>query len=170
MRVESYPGGGTIFTVTLPVGTAADHAPAATEDPLPQRTGRILLVDNDPQVMEILGQMLQDAGHHVVAVPSGAEALRAFAPGQFDLVITNIGMVGMNGWELADRLRAIDADVPLVFITGWGMQEQDQARCRGLGISALLFKPVRPAELHTTVQNALSEISRRVPVPRSSAP
>ena len=93
--------------------------------------------------------------------PSGAEALRVFAPGQFDLVVTNIGMVGMNGWELADHLRARDADVPLVFITGWGMQEQDQARCRGLGIFALLFKPVRPAELHATVQSALAELTPR---------
>ena len=66
----------------------------------------------------------------------------------------------MNGWELADRLRALDPDIPLVFITGWGMQEQDQARCRGLGISALLFKPVRPVELHATVQGALADAER----------
>jgi len=169
MRVESQPGAGSTFTVILPVGTAADLGTTAAQEPVLQRTGRILLVDNDPQVMDILGQMMQDAGHHVVAVPSGAEALRAFAPGQFDLVVTNIGMVGMNGWELADHLRALDGDVPLVFITGWGMHEQDQARCRGLGISALLFKPVRPAELHATVQNALAELSRRVPASRSPA-
>jgi CheY-like chemotaxis protein len=74
--------------------------------------------------------------------------------------MTNIGMTGMSGWELADRLRAHDAEIPLVFITGWGMQEQDQARCRGLGISALLFKPVRPAELHAAVQNAFAESVR----------
>jgi PAS domain S-box-containing protein len=169
MRVESHPGSGSTFTVVLPIGTAADLGSPAAEEPIPQRTGRILLVDNDPQVMDILGQMLQDVGHHVVAVASGADALRKFVPGHFDLVVTNIGMVGMNGWELADHLRARDAEVPLVFITGWGMQEQDQARCRGLGISALLFKPVRPAELHTTVQNALAELSRRAPASRASA-
>ena len=169
MRVESHPGSGSTFTVILPIGTAADLGSPTAEEPVPQRTGRILLVDNDPQVMDILGQMLQDVGHHVVAVASGADALRKFVPGHFDLVVTNIGMVGMNGWELADHLRSRDADVPLVFITGWGMQEQDQARCRGLGISALLFKPVRPAELHTTVQSALAEISRRAPASRASA-
>jgi PAS domain S-box-containing protein len=160
MRVESRPGGGTTFTVVLPVGTPAAADPPAAEEPAGDCHGRILLVDNDPQVMTILGEMLRDAGHDVITVSGGADALLVFVPGGFDLVITNIGMVGMNGWELADRLRARDPDIQLVFITGWGMQEQDQARCRGLGISALLFKPVRPAELHATVQSALANHGR----------
>jgi CheY-like chemotaxis protein len=160
MRAESRPGGGTTFTVVLPVGTAAEGDAPASAETAGDRRGRILLVDNDPQVMTILGEMLRDAGHHVVPVGGGAEALRVFVPGGFDLVMTNIGMVGMNGWELADHIRARDSKVPLVFITGWGMQEQDQARCRGLGVSALLFKPVRPAELHTAVQSALAQRER----------
>jgi PAS domain S-box-containing protein len=164
VRVESRPGVGTTFTVMLPIGsTGVVEAPTGPES-AGHRKGRILLVDNDPQVMTILGEMLRDVGHHVVPVGGGQEALRVFSPGGFDLVMTNIGMVGMNGWELADRLRARDPEVALVFITGWGMQEQDQARCRGLGVSSLLFKPVRPAELHTAVQGALADSGRR---PRS---
>jgi CheY-like chemotaxis protein/anti-sigma regulatory factor (Ser/Thr protein kinase) len=161
MRVESRPGGGTTFTVVLPVGMTALAEPSPGVEALGDRKGRILLVDNDHQVMTVLGEMLRDAGHHVVPVGGGAEALRVFAPGGFDLVITNIGMTGMNGWELAEQIRARDPRVPLVFITGWGMQEQDQARCRGLGISSLLFKPVRPSELHATVQGALTSDSAR---------
>ena len=161
MRVESRPGGGTSFTVVLPVGTPSDAEPLASAESGETRKGRILLVDNDPQVMTILGEMLREAGHHVVPVGGGLEALRVFVPGGFDLVMTNVGMVGMNGWELAERLRARDPSVSLVFITGWGLQEQDQARCRGLGVSSLLFKPVRPAELRTAVQNVLAESARR---------
>jgi PAS domain S-box-containing protein len=157
IRVESRPGGGSTFTVVLPVGTPADSSSPTDAGSTAQRTGRVLLVDNDPQVMTILGEMLQDAGHHVVTVGSGPDALRVFAPGSFDVVVTNIGMVEMNGWELVDTLRARDTDIPIIFITGWGMQEQDQARCRGLGIFSVLFKPVRPAELYTTVQSALAE-------------
>jgi PAS domain S-box-containing protein len=155
MRVDSRPGEGTTFTVVLPIGTSTANETAVEIPVALRRRGRILLVDNDPQVMTILGEMLGDAGHHVVPVASGAEAVRVFVPGGFDLVMTNIGMAGMNGWELAERLRARDAHIPLMFITGWGLQEQDQARARGLGISALLFKPVRPTELHNSVQAAL---------------
>jgi len=156
MRVDSQPGGGTTFTVTLPVGTVAGFSEPPETDPANDRKARILLVDNDPQVMTILGEMLRDAGHEVRSAGSGNDALQAFSPGAFDLVMTNIGMVGMNGWELAERLRKRDPRVPLVFITGWGMQEQDHARCRGLGLSAVLFKPVRPADLRKTIQQALA--------------
>jgi len=162
MRVESRPGSGTTFTIVLPIGTTPVAEPPAGPPSVGSRTGRVLLVDNEPQVMTILGEMLRDAGHHVVPVGSGAEALRVFVPGRFDLVLTNVGMAGMTGWELAERIRARDTDVPHVFITGWGMQEQDQARSRGLGIASVLFKPVRPAELHATVQTALADSGRRV--------
>jgi CheY-like chemotaxis protein len=156
VRVESQPGAGTTFTVMLPVGTITRTEAAAPARANGTRKGRILLVDNDPQVMTILSEMLADAGHHVAPAPSGEDAVQTFPSGRFDLVITNLGMPGMNGWEVADRLRARDPRLPIIFITGWGMQEGDQARCRGLGVSALLFKPVRPAELHAAVEEVLA--------------
>ena len=156
LRVESQPGQGTTFTITLPIGMSQTGEPPAGGETRGERKGRILLVDNDPQVLSILGEMLKDAGHHVLPVPSGTEAVRVFVPGGFDLVITNVGMPEMSGWDLAERLRMGDANVPVIFITGWGLQDEDQARCRRLGISALLFKPVPPHDLHRTVQVALA--------------
>ena len=96
----------------------------------------------------------------MLPVSSGPEALRIFVPSGFDLVITNVGMPEMSGWDVAERLRAGDPHVPVIFITGWGLQEEDQARCRRLGISALLFKPVSPQQLHQTVQSALTSRPR----------
>jgi signal transduction histidine kinase/CheY-like chemotaxis protein len=161
LRVDSHPGQGTTFTITLPIGMSQSGEPAAGGETRGERKGRILLVDNDSQVLSILGEMLKDAGHHVLPVPSGAEALRVFVPAGFDLVITNVGMPEMSGWDLAERLRTGDPNVPLIFITGWGLQEEDQARCRRLGISALLFKPVPPHDLHRTVQVALASARPR---------
>ncbi len=160
LRVDSRPGEGTTFTITLPIGMSATGEAVPGGEAGGERKGRILLVDNDPQVLSILGEMLKDAGHHVLPVPSGPEALRVFVPGGFDLVITNVGMPEMSGWDVAERLRASDPHVPVIFITGWGLQEEDQARCRRLGISALLFKPVPPADLHRTVQVALAARGR----------
>jgi PAS domain S-box-containing protein len=155
LRVDSRPGEGTTFTISLPIGMTptGQSTPGGQADG--ERKGRVLLVDNDPQVLSILGEMLKDAGHHVLPVSSGAEALRVFVPSGFDLVITNVGMPEMSGWDVAERLRTRDPHVPVIFITGWGLQEEDQARCRRLGISALLFKPVSPQQLHQTVQSAL---------------
>src|SRR4029077_5022946 len=69
-----------------------------------ERKGRILLVDHAPQGLSILGEMLKDAGHHVLPVPSGSEALRVFVPSGFDLIITNVGMPEMSGWGLGGGL------------------------------------------------------------------
>jgi PAS domain S-box-containing protein len=161
LKVASRPGEGTTFTITLPIGMNPSGEAVPGGEPGIERKGRILLVDNDPQVLSILGEMLKDAGHHVLPVPSGPEALRVFVPSGFDLVITNVGMPEMSGWDVAEQLRARDPDVPVIFITGWGLQEEDQARCRRLGISALLFKPVPPPELHRKVQVALASARAR---------
>jgi len=162
MRVESESGRGTTFTIILPVGTADGvQAPAGPEAVVGARSGRILLVDNELPVMTILGEMLTEAGHHVLPVASGAEAMRVFVPGGFDLVMTNLGMTGMTGWDVAERVRAGDPHVPVVFITGWGLQAEDRERCRKLGVIKVLFKPVRPAELHTAVQEALAASTRK---------
>jgi PAS domain S-box-containing protein len=160
LKVDSRPGEGTTFTITLPIGINPSDEATPGSEPGIERKGRILLVDNDPQVLSILGEMLKDAGHHVLPVPSGPEALRVFVPSGFDLVITNVGMPQMSGWDVAEQLRARDPNVPVIFITGWGLQEEDQARCRRLGISALLFKPVPPPELHRKVQVALAARAR----------
>ncbi|HUG35327.1 MAG TPA: response regulator, partial [Candidatus Limnocylindrales bacterium] len=144
MRVDSQEGRGTAFTIVIPVAVGAQPEGAVEAEPLGSRRGRILLVDNDPQVLTILGEMLKDGGHHVLPVASGAEAVRLFVPGGFDMVITNIGMTGMTGWEVAQRIRGRDRNVPIAFITGWGLQDEDQERCRGLSVSTILFKPVNP--------------------------
>jgi PAS domain S-box-containing protein len=164
MRVESELGRGTTFTIVLPVGTVeGTEAAAETEAAVGTRSGRILLVDNELPVMTILGEMLTEAGHRVLPVASGAEAVGVFVPGRFDVVLTNLGMTGMTGWDIAERIRADDPQVPVIFITGWGLQAEDRERCRKLGVLSVLFKPVRPAELYLAVQEALAVSDRRQP-------
>ena len=156
IRVESQVGRGTSFTIRLPVGQAPEPEPPRVADGQPQRQGRILLIDNEPQVLAVLCEMLIDAGHAVTPTMGGADAVSAYAPGKFDLVVSNIGMPGVNGWEVAERLRAMDPNVPMIFITGWGLTEKDRERCRNLGVRHWLFKPVKPSELNRTVQDALA--------------
>ncbi|HEX9408102.1 MAG TPA: response regulator [Methylomirabilota bacterium] len=160
MRAESQPGRGTTFTIVLPVGTAEKNPPPAEGEPLGTRRGRILLVDNELPVMTVLCEMLTEVGHHVLPVASGAEAVRVFVPGGFDLVLTNLGMTGLTGWDVAERVRASDPHVSVIFITGWGLQAEDRERCRKLGVLNVLFKPVRPNELHQAVQEALAAFTR----------
>jgi len=156
IRVESQEGRGSTFTLLFPVATSVDPTVPSSPENAPHRRGRILLVDNDPQVLAILTETLKKDIHSVTPAPDGISALAAFSRGSHDLVLTDIGMTNPNGWELAERIRAVDPAVPVIFITGWGFREEDLERCRRLGIRSCLFKPVKPAELLQAVQEALT--------------
>jgi PAS domain S-box-containing protein len=155
IRVESQDGRGTTFTLNFPVGADDAETTIAPEGNRIRRHARVLLVDNEPQVLDILGEMLDAWGHTVTRASSAAEALAAFTPGRFDVILTNVGMGDVNGWELTEQIRLHDQRVPVVFITGWGLQEAEQERLRALRIHQCLFKPVHPAQLDAAVQDAL---------------
>ncbi|MGH7354327.1 MAG: response regulator [Candidatus Rokuibacteriota bacterium] len=157
IRVESEPGRGTTFTLTVPTTRQPVEAEPAPRVVATRRRARVLLVDDEPQVLGALGALLEHAGHTVVAARGGREGLAAYAPDRFDVVLTNVGMAGMNGWEVAERLRAVDPLIPILFITGWGLREEDMVRLGALGVRRCLFKPVRPDELDAAIQDALPE-------------
>jgi PAS domain S-box-containing protein len=156
IRVESQEGRGTTFTLLLPVGTQIEPTAPFSAEGATRRRGRILLVDDDPKVLAILSETLKEDDHMVTPALGGASGLAVFSRGSHDLVLTNIGMTALNGWELAERVRAADPTVPVAFITGWGLREEDRERARRLGIRACLFKPVKPADLLLAVQEALT--------------
>jgi two-component system, cell cycle sensor histidine kinase and response regulator CckA len=154
IHVDSEPGAGTTFTLAFPIA----HESAAPETPPPspetERRFHVLVVDDNPQVLATLAEMMRRVGHTVSPAITACGALEEYASGRFDVVITNIGMAEMNGWEFAERLRALDPRVPLLFITGWGLREEDRARLTGLGVHRCLFKPVRPEDLDAALQDA----------------
>jgi two-component system cell cycle sensor histidine kinase/response regulator CckA len=156
IHVDSEPGAGTTFTLTFPVA----REPVTPEPPAhpasARRPVRVLVVDDNAQVLSTLAEMMRACGHTVTSNASAPTALREYATGRFDVVVTNIGMAEMSGWEFAERLRALDTRVPLLFITGWGLREEDQARLPGLGVRRCLFKPVRPQELDAALQDAVA--------------
>jgi len=116
----------------------------------------VLIVDDEPQVLLALVDLLESVGHAATSSTSAAHALAAYAPGAYDIVLSNLGMAGMNGWEFVERLRRVDASVPVVFITGWGLRDQEQARLAALNVSSCLFKPLRAQDLDAAIQSALA--------------
>ncbi len=155
IRVDSEPDRGATFTLTFPaVMEDAEKAPT-TRAPKPRRAARVLVVDDQPQVLDSLAALLRTRGHSVTTATTGAHALAQYARGRFDLVISNVGMAGVNGWQLVERIRSIDRDVAILFITGWGLRDDDHVRMETLGVDRCLFKPVHPDELDSAIQTAL---------------
>ncbi len=155
IRVESEPGDGATFVITLPTTSGSTTTDTPVTSTQPRRKARVLVVDDDPQVLGTLAELMRNLGHTVTAAGTGAAALEAYAPGRFDVILTNVGMAGMNGWEVAERLRVHDHNVAILFITGWGLREEDYGRLTALKVDTCLFKPVRPADLDAAIQAAL---------------
>ena len=153
--VESQPGEGTTFTLVFAGESLAESGPPSTMAPGAQRSARVLLVDDEPKVRETLAELLTSTGHEVTPVGGGRAALAEFRPGRFDAVISNLGMAGMNGWELAERLRTSDPDIAILFVTGWGLREEEMSRMEALRVTGCLYKPVRPDELDAAVRAAI---------------
>jgi CheY-like chemotaxis protein len=114
---------------------------------------RALVVDDAPDVTEMLSLLLQYAGYEVVTVYSGHQALDAARRGSFDVVVSDIGMPGMNGYELAESLRASERyrDTPMLAVTGFSMYD-DRDRALASGFDAFLTKPVNPRDLISLVE------------------
>jgi CheY-like chemotaxis protein len=109
---------------------------------------RALVVDDAPDVTEMIAILLQHAGYHAVMAFSAAEALEAAQAEQFEVIVSDIGMPGMNGYDLAVALRALPEyrSVPLIAVTGFSMYD-DRARALASGFNAHMTKPINPMSL-----------------------
>jgi PAS domain S-box-containing protein len=145
------PGGGSTFTVRLPVSSqpAALAEERRSEERLKDGCARkILVVDDNVDAARSLAMNLELAGHSVQSVYDGREALEAYERFEPEIVLLDIGMPGMSGYEVArairERPRGVDA--LLVAVTGWG-QPEDKRRAEQAGFDLHFTKPVDPARL-----------------------
>jgi CheY-like chemotaxis protein len=109
---------------------------------------RALVVDDAPDVTEMIAMFLQHAGYDAVMAFSAMEALEVARSEQFKVVISDIGMPGMNGYDLAVALRALPEyrEVPLIAVTGFSMYD-DRGRALQSGFNAHMTKPINPMSL-----------------------
>jgi DNA-binding response OmpR family regulator len=124
------------------------------ESAIPRR--RILLIDDDAQVREVVAQYLQLEGYEVVQAANGLEALKQAQDHPPDLVILDLMLPGMDGFEVASRLRAMSA-VPILMLTGRA-DEADKLAGFGVGADDYITKPFRPRELVMRVQAMMRRV------------
>ena len=174
VRAESDgEGKGSTFTVFLPAsagcpaparpeasrGVAVDHAPAVSLDGL-----RVLVVEDDDDTREFLKRLLESHGAGVTAVANAKQALDAFARGAPEVMVSDIGLPEIDGFELMQRVRQLANDaaqgVPAIALTAFARAE-DRTRALRAGYQAHLAKPVESAELLATIASFAELIERR---------
>jgi PAS domain S-box-containing protein len=157
-------GLGSTFTVRLPAVDRATPHPRGgslvTAFGAAPRVHRILVVDDNDDARMLLADVLGELGHDVQAAEDGAAALeviRGFLP---DIAVLDIGLPGMDGYELAARLRSVLPDVPLIALSGYG-QPTDQSRSQAAGFDRHLVKPVELRPLLETISELCQKAPRR---------
>ena len=142
-------GKGSEFTLRLPLASrqtvsAAEHVPVAQ----PVVAQRVLVVDDNADAAATLELLLKSLGHETRVAYDGFEALRVAPRFRPDIVLLDIGMPGLDGYEVARRLRSLKRERPfrIVAVTGWG-QDADRQKSREAGFDVHLVKPVEPKDL-----------------------
>lgn len=159
LEIESGPGAGTTVRLRFPLDAEAIRAPEPDGASARLPALRILCIDDDATVLQSLQDALEIDGHLVTAANGGAAALELFraqaAQGQvFDLVITDLGMPYMDGYEVARQIKELSSRTPIILLSGWGKLEYVNGE-RPENIDRVLGKPPRIAELRSAIQKLL---------------
>src|SRR5262249_36865920 len=155
------PGRGASFTVRLPQSLAAQAAGEPVLDLTTSELSKlgVLVLDDSEDTTEMLRALLEQNGAQVTTATSGVEALRIASEREFDVVLSDISMPGMDGFEFVRRLRALPGkrDLPVLALTGFGRPE-DIERAQSEGFFSHLTKPFNVT--------TLSEILQKLPMRR----
>ena len=164
--VESQYGSGTEFRITLPIARIAEKietkpvepevAPRVTAAPVndsfERSPTRLLVVDDEDFVRDLLREILEGEHCDVCVAASGSEALSLFKEKEFDGVFTDVGMPGMSGWELAREIRQLNKWIPIAVITGWGEAVGSNEQ-KAAGVDWVVAKPFTADRIAELVQD-----------------
>jgi len=115
---------------------------------------KVLVVDDDPVISKSFDRVLSKKGYVVITARDGEEALAKLNAENYDAVFTDIKMPGMNGLEVAERVKAKRPWTPVVIITGYGTAEEE-ARAEAAGVSEFLHKPLSPEMIELSARKAV---------------
>jgi CheY-like chemotaxis protein len=150
-------GQGSEFVMRMPIvaDTSASRSPSTATEARSGETRRVLIVDDNEDSAESLAMLLELEGHETHKAYDGIAALAAAERLRPDLVLLDIGLPGLNGYEVCSRLRREPwgKDMKLVALTGWG-QDEDRQRSRDAGFDVHLVKPVD----HKVLTNLLTSL------------
>ena len=159
IHVTSEENVGTNFQIYFPkLEIELSEEEKKRGDDVPGGHERIMVVDDEPAILDITRAMLEHLGYHVETFQDNRDAIQFFAENfrNFDLVITDLTMPNMTGIELAKKISGIRSDMPIILCTGFS-DSISQSQAQSMGIEALLTKPILRTDLARTVRTVLDQ-------------
>ncbi|HMK39893.1 MAG TPA: ATP-binding protein, partial [Bacteroidota bacterium] len=165
ITVDSSPGRGTTFRLDFPIppcATLLDAASRETELSRTRGTETLLVVEDEEMLSELLKVALEAMGYTVITSSSGNQALSIYESlgEEISLVISDLGLPGMSGQDLFQRIRAIRPEARVVIATGY-LDPETRAELLRLGANGLIQKPYLPDDVARTVRQALQGAAKK---------
>jgi DNA-binding response OmpR family regulator len=147
--LESTQGEGTSVRLTFPAvpgksGRGTDVCGSC----------RVLIIDDEEEIVEALAEILSGLGHSVEVAINPLDGLELFLKKSFDLVLTDLGMAGMQGWEVAKAVKEMEPNTGVVLVTGWGTEFDEETVAQN-GIDRVIGKPFRREDISDAVSEVL---------------
>jgi signal transduction histidine kinase len=159
IAVESEPHLGAEFTVRFPAGEAP-APPVRTPAPGRLPHFRVLAVDDEKPVLDVLADLLRALGQEVDVALGGAAGLERFEHGNYQVVFTDLSMPEVNGWDLTLAVKSRRPDVGVVVVTGWGLQLEEETAIAH-GVDLLVAKPFSIEDLERALQRVGESLAVR---------
>lgn len=158
ITAESVEGEGTTFILTFPATENAAEGEVGKETIIPirkeQEKARILVIDDEEGVRELLRDILTEASHEVEVARDGKEGITLFREREYDMVFTDLAMPMMSGWEVAEKVKSINKKVPIALITGWNVS-LDESELNDKRINLVIQKPFKMEQILNLVREGM---------------
>jgi PAS domain S-box-containing protein len=158
ITVESKPGKGSTFFIFLPLVESRGADRSEQKSAMPHGNERILVVDDEPEVLLMMTRILKGLGYIVATAENGTTAWEIFSrePQNFDLILTDQTMPGMTGIQLAKRMLRKRKGLPIILITGYS-EAVSADKAKEIGIKAFVMKPIARGEVAKTIRKVLDD-------------
>ena len=155
ISVDSQEGRGTNFTIRIPIKKMVEFKEGELRKLSGKgRKGNILVIEDEEDIRILLSEILTSDGHKVTTATDGKKGIEIFKKGNYDLVMTDLGMPAMSGWEVASSVKKLDPEVTVAIVTGWGIQ-LNRGELMKNGVDMVVTKPFKVDQILRIAQKAI---------------
>jgi CheY-like chemotaxis protein len=160
IAVESELGRGTRFSIRFPSAEKNAIPPLEEKTTMSPRSAKLLVIDDEVDILDLVSDILVENGYDVVTAKNGPDGIKSYGERPADLLLCDLGMREMSGWEVVAALRAKNPQLAVILLTGWGATLPDE-KVREYRVDAVLAKPFEMNKLLQTVAHVLDGKSEK---------
>ncbi len=154
ITVESKEGKGTTFVIRVPVSKVKEKEERTAKIELPVEKVNVLLIEDNEDLQGVLADMISAEGYEIKVANSGTEGISLLKVEKYDVIISDLGISGMTGWDFASEAKEINPKIPVILVNEWGDQILTK-EAKDLGVELILSKPIKRENLKRAIDKAL---------------